>query len=106
MSAEYARSAQTVPAPSFLAISSADPPPGCNSPDEIALITAFQSTGESLKQISSVTHTAPERIIYLTNRHFHGKLSAELRAYECKHDWNAPTPIGQNFYYYPSLVPY
>ena len=80
--------------------------PGCNSPDEIALITAFLSSGQSLRQISSITHTDPERIISLTNRHFHGKISAALYAYEYEHDWSAPTPVGQRFYYYPRLAPY
>lgn len=69
--------------------------PGCNSPDEIALITAFLSSGQSLRQISSITHTDPERIINLTNRHFHRKISAALQAYEYEHDWSAPTPVGQ-----------
>jgi hypothetical protein len=80
--------------------------PPCGSEDEIALITAFLSRGQSLREISSVTGTRPERIIFLTNRHLHDKLSAALRAYECRHDWNAPTPVGQRFYYYPSIVPY
>ncbi len=77
----------------------------CESRDEVALITAFRSTGESLREISSITHTQPERIIALTNRHLHEKLSAALRIYECRHDWNAPTPAGQRFYYYPRLAP-
>jgi hypothetical protein len=80
--------------------------PPCGSEDEIALITAFLSSGQSLREISSITHAEPERIIFLTNRHLHQKLSAALRIYECKHDWDAPTPVGQRFYYYPSLVPY
>ena len=80
--------------------------PSCNSKDEIALITAFLSSGKSLIEISSIMHTEPERIIYLTNRHLHEKLSAALRAYECRHDWYAPTPVGQRFYYYPRLAPY
>jgi hypothetical protein len=80
--------------------------PACAGQDEIALITAFQSSGQSLIEISSITHTEPERIIYLTNRHFHEKLSGALRAYEFGHDWYAPTPAGQRFYYYPMLVPY
>lgn len=80
--------------------------PACRSQDEIPLITAFLSSGQSLRVIASITHTEPERIIYLTNRHLHEKLSAALRAYECRHDWNAPTPAGQRFYYYPKLVPY
>jgi hypothetical protein len=80
--------------------------PPCGSEDEIALITAFVSSGQSLREISSMTHTEPERIIFLTNQHLHQKLSAALRAYECRRDWNAPTPVGQRFYYYPSIVPY
>jgi hypothetical protein len=80
--------------------------PACASQDEIALITAFLSGGQSLIEISSTTHTEPERIIFLTNRHLHERLSAALRAYECRHDWNAPTPVGQRFYYYPRLAPY
>lgn len=78
----------------------------CAREDEIALITAFLSSGQSLREISSITHTEPERIIFLTNRHLHEKLSAALRAYECRHDWNAPTPVGQRFYYYPRLASY
>jgi hypothetical protein len=80
--------------------------PACGNQDEIPLITAFLSGGQSLGEISSITHTQPERIIYLTNRHLHQRLSPALRAYECEHDWNAPTPVGQRFYYSPSLVPY
>ena len=78
----------------------------CASEDEIALITSFLSSGQSLREISSITHTEPERIIFLTNRHLHEKLSTALRAYECRHDWNAPTPVGQRFYYDPRLAPY
>lgn len=78
----------------------------CASQDEIALITSFSSRGQSLKEISSITHTEPERIISITNRHLHEKLSVALREYECRHDWNAPTPVGQRFYYYPRLAPY
>jgi hypothetical protein len=80
--------------------------PACESQDEISLITAFRSSGQSLREISYLTETSPERIIYLTNRHLHEKLSAALRAYECRHDWNAPTPVGERFYYYPTPAPY
>ncbi len=81
--------------------------PACDSShDEIALITSFLSRGESLREISSITHVQPERIISITNAYQHGLLSAALRAYECRHDWNAPTPVGQHFWYYPSIVPY
>jgi hypothetical protein len=80
--------------------------PPCSSQDEIALITSFLSRGESLREISSIIHVQPGRIICITNAYQHGLLSAALRAYECRHDWNAPTPVGQHFWYYPSIVPY
>lgn len=78
----------------------------CKSQDEIVLITSFLSRGESLREISSIIHVQPERIISITNAYQHGLLSARLRAYECRHDWNAPTPVGQHFSYYPSIAPY
>ena len=80
--------------------------PSCKSKDEIALITPFLSRGESLREISSIIHVQPGRIISITNAYQRGELSAALRAYECGHDWNAPTPVGQHFWYYPSIVPY
>jgi hypothetical protein len=80
--------------------------PSCNSKDEIALITPFLSRGQSLKEISEIIHVQPGRIICITNAYQRGELSAALRAYECRHDWNAPTPVGQHFWYYPSIVPY
>ena len=82
------------------------PLPLCERRDEIALITPFLSRGESLRQISRIIHVQPERIIAITNAYQHGLLSAALRAYECEHDWNAPTPIGQHFWYYPNTIPY
>jgi hypothetical protein len=80
--------------------------PPCGTEDEIALITSFLSSGQSLKEISEIIHVSPKRIISVTNTYQHGLLSAALRAYECKHDWNAPTSVGQHFWYYPSIVPY
>jgi len=80
--------------------------PACASQDEIALITSFLSKGESLSEISSIINIQPDRIVSVTNAYEHGELSAALRAYECVHDWNAPTPIGQHFWYYPNIVPY
>jgi hypothetical protein len=82
------------------------PLPLCERRDEIALITPFLSRGESLRQISRIIHVQPERIIAITNTYQHGLLSAALRAYECEHDWNAPTPVGQHFWYYPNTIPY
>lgn len=80
--------------------------PACASRDEIALITSFLSRGEPLEEISDRVFVQPDRIISVTNSHQHGKLSHALRAYERKHDWNAPTPKGQDFWYYPNIVPY
>jgi hypothetical protein len=80
--------------------------PSCTSEDEVTLLTSYLSRGESLKEISSIIHVRPERIISITNAYQHGLLSAPLRKYECRHDWNAPTPEGQHFWYYPSIVPY
>lgn len=82
------------------------PLPPCERRDEIALITPFLSKGESLSEISRILHVQPERIIAITNAYQHGLLSVALRTYECKHDWNAPTPAGQHFWYYPHTVPY
>ena len=82
------------------------PLPLCGRRDEIALITPFLSRGEPLREISRIIHVQPERIISITNAYQRGLLSAALRAYECKHDWNAPTPAGQHFWYYPDTVPY
>ena len=78
----------------------------CASQDEIALITSFLSRGEPLEEISDIVRIRPELIISITNAYQHRKLSHALRKYECRHDWNAPTPVGQNFWYYPNIVPY
>jgi hypothetical protein len=68
-------------------------------------IASILSRGESLSVISSVTHVHPWRIISITNAHEHERLSAALRAYETVHDWTAPTPVGQRFWYYcPSTL--
>lgn len=80
--------------------------PSCARTDELALLTPYLSKGESLKEISSIVHVPPERIISITNAYQRGLLSARLRAYECRHDWNAPTPAGQHFWYYPSIISY
>jgi hypothetical protein len=80
--------------------------PSCARRDEITVPTPYLSKGESLNKISKILHVQPERIISITNAYQHGLLSARLRAYECRHDWNAPTPVGQHFWYYPSIVPY
>jgi hypothetical protein len=68
-------------------------------------VTSILSQGESLRTISSITHVHPWRIISITNAHEHERLSPALRAYERVHNWTAPTPIGQRFWYYcPSTL--
>jgi hypothetical protein len=68
-------------------------------------IASILSRGESLRMISSVTHVHPWRIISITNAHEHERLTAALRAYERMHNWSAPTPIGQRFWYFcPSTL--
>jgi len=63
-------------------------------------VFSIRSDGESLNAISSAVHASPQQIITRTNIHLHHRLSAALRAYERRGDWNAPTPVGQRFYYY------
>jgi hypothetical protein len=68
-------------------------------------IASVLSHGESLKMISSLTHVHPWRIISITNAHEHEQLSAALHSYESVHNWTAPTPIGQRFWYFcPSTL--
>jgi hypothetical protein len=45
------------------------------------------------------------RIISITNGYQHERLSYALRHYEKVHDWNAPTSVGQRFWYYPPQTP-
>jgi hypothetical protein len=77
--------------------------PACPLRDVIPSITPFVSHGESLREISSTTHRGPWSLIVLTNAHQHYWLSLALRRYERAHDWDAPTPVGQRFWYYPRL---
>jgi hypothetical protein len=64
-------------------------------------MSSIRSDGESLNAISSAAHVTPQQIISATNLHQRQRLSARLRAYERLADWNAPTPVGQHFWYYP-----
>lgn len=63
----------------------------------------YLSHGESLNVISSAVHVSPQEIISETNAYQQQRLSKELRTYENTGNWNAPTPIGQHFWYYPPL---
>jgi hypothetical protein len=74
------------------------PPP--RIPSCIPKVLSIRSDGESLNAISSAVYASPQQIISRTNIHLHHRLSAALRAYERRGDWNAPTPVGQYFYYY------
>jgi hypothetical protein len=79
--------------------------PGCGARDMSSTLTSVVSQGESLNVISSLVHVLPEHIISVTNAYEHQRISTALRAYEkCGH-WNAPAPIGQRFWYYPSIAP-
>jgi hypothetical protein len=62
------------------------------------------SHGQSLKAISLMAGTWPWHIAALTNAVERNHLSSGLRAYESAHNWFAPTPIGQRFWYPPRLA--
>jgi hypothetical protein len=64
-------------------------------------ISSIRSRGESLNEISAAAHVSPRQMLSTTNAHQHQRLSSDLRAYEKRADWNAPTPVGQHFWYYP-----
>jgi hypothetical protein len=63
----------------------------------------YLSHGESLNVISSAVHVSPNDILSETNAYQHQRLSASLRAYENEGDWDASTPVGQHFWYYPPM---
>ena len=77
------------------------PTPSCASSRPITTIPSISilSHGQSLKAISSTVHAWPYRIILLTNALLGYHLSDAMRAYESSHNWYAPTPIGQRFWY-------
>jgi len=64
---------------------------------------SYLSYGESLNVISSAVHVSVPSIISETNAYQHQRLSTALREYENSGDWNASTPIGQYFWYYPPV---
>jgi hypothetical protein len=78
------------------------PTPQCapNSSSPITLVPSILSHGQSLKAISLTFHTWPWHIISMTNAFERYRLSDALRAYERKHNWYAPTPVGQRFWYF------
>lgn len=89
---------QSYPYPPLIRIFYTKPPhiPSCTP-----MISSIRSHGESLNAISSAVHVSPRQLISTTNAYQRQRLSEELREYErCAH-WNAPTPVGQHFWYYP-----
>ncbi len=81
------------------------PTPACAHSDVARALVSVLSRGQSLAKISSALHTRPWRIISITNAREHEQLSAALRRYERARDWNAPTPAGQRFWYFPPIIP-
>ena len=77
------------------------PTPLCVSSSPITAIPSISilSHGQSLKAVSLAVHVWPYRIISLTNALLGYHLSDAMRAYENSHNWYAPTPIGQRFWY-------
>lgn len=86
------------------------PTPLCARSSPITVIPSISilSHGQSLKAISLKVHVWPYRIILLTNALLGYHLSDAMRAYESRHNWYAPTPIGQRFWYatnWPKVQP-
>jgi hypothetical protein len=81
------------------------PPPPVGTPIPRTGPVSYLSHGESLNVISSSTHVSPEAILSETNAYQHQRLSVALRLYEICGNWNAPTPYGQRFWYYPPTIP-
>jgi hypothetical protein len=79
--------------------------PLCARRDGVTSITSFLSRGQSLRTISSIIQVSPEGLISMTNARQHERLSVPLQTYERVHNWDAPTPVGQRFWYYPRPGP-
>jgi len=96
---------QLRPGPPLIPLFYTSPPglPACAHHDISTSITAVLSGGEALNVISSLVHVPAGQIISETNAYQHQELSSELRAYERCGNWNAPTPLGQRFWYYPPI---
>ena len=89
---------QPYPYPPIIRIFYTKPP---HIPSCVPHISSIRSRGESLNAISSGVHVSPRQLISTTNAYQRQRLSEDLREYErCAH-WNAPTPAGQHFWYYP-----
>jgi hypothetical protein len=93
--------------PPLISVLYSPPPPTPACPLTVISATpaSIRSHGQSLKSISSAVHVTPWHVISVTNAHHHEQLSKALRRYERARDWNAPTPIGQYFWYYPPISP-
>ena len=92
----------TAPAPVIRCpASDGPPPPIVGAPIPRIRAVSYLSHGESLNVISSSTRVPPDEILSETNAYQHQRLSAALREYEDSRNWNAPTPYGQHFWYYP-----
>jgi hypothetical protein len=79
-------------------------PPCAPVPIPIPTVPSLVSHGQSLKAISLMIGTWPWHITGLTNAVERNHLSPALRDYERAHNWFAPTPIGQRFWYPPQLA--
>jgi hypothetical protein len=80
--------------------------PACPDRDVVSIRTSFLSDGQSLNSISYLVHAAPWQIITTTNAYQGHRLSLRLYDYEAARNWNAPTPAGQHFWYYPPIPDY
>jgi hypothetical protein len=91
--------------PPLLPLLYTQPPktPGCPPSPVLATLVSIRSHGQSLRDISKRAHVTPWHIITVTNAHHHEQLSRAMRTYERARDWDAPTPAGQYFWYYPPV---
>lgn len=80
--------------------------PACPASDIVPIRTSFLSGGQSLNSISFLVHVPPQQIIATTNAYQRQMLSLKLYDYEVAGNWNAPTPAGQHFWYYPPIPDY
>ena len=95
----------TYVSPTFCLNRDGPSPPIIGAPVPRTRPVSYLSHGESLNVISSSTHVAPEAILSETNAYQHQRLSFALHKYEACMNWNAPTPYGQHFWYYPPTIP-
>ena len=95
------------PYPPLVSLLYSKPPstPACPRRDISVTLTSLRSKSEPLRNISLSIHRCPWTIISVTNAYEHEEPSVALRTYESAHDWNAPTPVGQRFWYYPRIRP-